>query len=218
MPSIRLAALRLVALRIAAPPIAALCLALAGAAPAALAQMHGLHAGGGAQGTMHGTMNGAHHGTHGGGHDEVTMPGLRGLNASPEESADLQLMFRAFQTLTRQVDLLPDGIRTVTASSDPQVTEALVRHVAGMIGRVESGDDPQIFVQSPTLDIFFARGTALRNEIEVTETGVIVTQRTDDPELVQALHTHAAEVTAMTEGGMAALHQMMMQRARPATN
>ena len=32
--------------------------------------------------------------------------------------------------------------------------------------------------------------------------GVFVVQTSDDPEVVAALHTHAVEVTAMTERGM----------------
>jgi hypothetical protein len=73
-------------------------------------------------------------------------------------------------------------------------------------------NDPKIFIQSPTLDIFFARGDRILSEVDVTDEGVIVVQTSDDPEMVAALHTHAAEVTAMVEQGMHAVHQMMMQR------
>lgn len=141
------------------------------------------------------------------------MPGLRGLNATKDESAELELMFRGFQSISREVTELPDGIRTVTRSSDPEVMDALVSHVIGMIARVEAGDDPQIFIQSPTLDVFFARGSALLSTIEVTEEGIVVVQTSDDDELVEALHIHAAEVTAMADRGMAAVHEMMMRRA-----
>ena len=151
---------------------------------------------------------------HGAGHmhDMVNMPGLQGENATPEESAEIAVLFRNFQTMTREVETLPNGIRTVTRSSDPAVMEALVSHVIGMIDRVETGDDPKIRIQSPTLDIFFARGDRLVTEIDIADAGIIVTQTTDDPELVAALHLHAAEVTAMAERGMHAVHEMMMQR------
>lgn len=171
---------------------------------------------GGALAQMAGHGHGLHKHGAGGmmGHDRANMPGLRGLDATPEESAELALMFQNFTAITRTVANLPDGIRTLTASEDPQVMEALISHVAGMIGRVEQGRDPQIFIQSPTLDIFFARGDRLNTSIEITEAGVVVIQTTDDPELVAALHTHAAEVTAMVDRGMAAVHEMMMG-ARP---
>ncbi|MBF9060831.1 hypothetical protein HKCCSP123_16740 [Rhodobacterales bacterium HKCCSP123] len=147
-------------------------------------------------------------------HDEMTMPGLRGLDATPEESAEMAVMFRNFPAIHRSVELLPDGIRTVTGSDDPEVMAALASHVAGMIARVEQGRDPQVFIQSPTLDIFFERGDRLVSDIEITEGGIVVTQTTDDPDLLAALHIHAAEVTAMADRGMAAVHEMMMLRGQ----
>ena len=158
-------------------------------------------------GLMHG------HGADGSGHDEMTMPGLRGVDASPVESAEIAALFRAFQRIERNVEHLPVGIRTVTYSADPDVMAILVSHVSGMIGRVEEGRDPQIFLQSPTLDILFERGGELTNTIEVTDEGVVVTQTSQDAEVVAALHTHADEVSAMADRGMAAVHEMMMQRA-----
>lgn len=167
-----------------------------------MAQMHG-----------HGGGHGHGHGADGQGHDEVNMPGLRGENATPEESAELAVMFRGFRTMTRTVENLPNGIRTVTSSSDPVVMEALVSHAVGMIDRVGQRDDPKIFIQSPTLDIFFERGEKILSDVEITDEGLVVIQTSDDPEVVAAMHEHAAEVTAMAEQGMHAVHQMMMQRA-----
>lgn len=145
-------------------------------------------------------------------HDERTMPGLMGLNASERESEELAVMFRNFETMTRTVENLPNGIRTVTHSSDSEVMGVLASHVVGMIDRVERGDDPQIMIQSPTLDIFFVRGDAIATQIDFDEEGIIVVQTSDDPAMVAALQTHAAEVSAMAERGMQAVHEMMMDR------
>jgi hypothetical protein len=156
---------------------------------------------------------GAHMQGHDGvGHDEVNMPGLRGQNATSEESAELAVMFRNFDTLSREVTNLPDGIRTVTRSSDPDVMAALVSHVVGMIDRVGREDDPKIMIQSPTLDIFFVRGESIISDVSVTEEGVVVVQTSTDPEVVAALHTHAAEVSDMAARGMQAVHDAMMAR------
>jgi hypothetical protein len=167
----------------------------------------------GMDGAHHGAGQGHMHGADGTGHDEVNMPGLRGENATPEESAELAVMFRNFQTLSREVTELPNGIRTVTRSSDPDVMENLVSHVTGMIGRVETANDPKIPIQSPTLDIFFARGDKITTDIDVTDEGIVVVQTSDDPEVVKALHIHAGEVSDMADRGMAAVHEMMMKRA-----
>jgi hypothetical protein len=152
-------------------------------------------------------------GMNGAGHDEVNMPGLQGANATPEESAELAVMFRNFKTFTRTVTNLPDGIRTVTRSSDPEVMAKLVSHVTGMIGRVENKDDPKIIIQSPTLDIFFQRGDRIKSDISVTDEGIVVVQTSTDPEVVAALQTHAGEVSDMAARGMQAVHEMMMKRS-----
>jgi len=154
------------------------------------------------------------HGSQGHSHDEVNMPGLRGLDASPEESREMMVMFRHFREIERSVEELPNGIRTVTTSRNPMVVDVLVSHVVGMIARVEEGRDPQVRIQSPTLDIFFKRGEAIETDISVSDIGVTVVQTSDDPEVVAALHVHAGEVTAMVDGGMHAVHQMMMKRGQ----
>ncbi|MGB7431081.1 MAG: hypothetical protein WA921_01280 [Ahrensia sp.] len=164
---------------------------------------------------MHGHyMHGA--GDHGGmhEHDEVNMPGLRGENATQRESDELALMFRKFDTLSRQVENLPNGIRTVTRSSDPEVMDALVSHAVVMIERVAQKDDPKIRIQSPTLDVFFLRGDEITSQVDVTDEGLVVVQTSDNPTLVEALHVHAAEVTAMVDRGMAAVHEAMMKQGR----
>lgn len=168
----------------------------------AVAQMAG-HGGGG----MH---------RHGAGgmmqHDMTNMPGLRGLDATPEESAELAVMFNNFQLIDRTVENLPNGIRTITNSSDEEVMANLVSHVTGMINRVEEGRDPQIFIQSPTLDVFFLKGDRIETEIDITDEGIVVVQTSDDPELVEALQVHAAEVTDLANRGMEAVHDAMMRR------
>lgn len=173
----------------------------------AMAQ-HGGHSNTGGAGH---SMSRHMHGADGNGHDEVNMPGLRGENASPEESAEIALMFRKFETITRSVENLPNGIRTLTTSSDQDVMDALVSHSVGMIDRVGQLDDPKIMIQSPTLDIFFLRGDGITSDVENTDAGLLVIQTSNDPEMVTALQTHAAEVTAMADRGMQAVHEMMMK-------
>ena len=159
--------------------------------------------------------HGRHHGADGTGHDMVNMPGLRGLNATPEESAELATLFRNFQKIDRTVKNLPNGIQTVTYTKDEELRAVVFSHVTGMLQRVEEGRDPKVMIQSPTLDILFERRDRIKTEIETTDDGIMVTQTSDDPEVVKALQTHAAEVSAMVDRGMDAVHEMMMKRGRP---
>lgn len=145
-------------------------------------------------------------------HDTATMPGLKGENASERESEEIATLFRKFETITREVTNLDNGIRTVTRSSDDEVMKVLISHSTVMIDRVKRKDDPKIIIQSPTLDAFFLQGDEIDSNIEVTEQGLVITQTSDNPELVVALQKHAAEVTAMVDRGMDAVHDMMAQR------
>ncbi|NCW55823.1 MAG: hypothetical protein EBV97_18945 [Rhodobacteraceae bacterium] len=143
-------------------------------------------------------------------HDVTDMPGLKGENASPEESKEIAILFKKFETLTREVEMLPNGIRTVTRSSDPEVMDVLVSHAIGMMGRVEAKDDPKILIQSPTLDALFSHGDRIITTSEVEGNSLIITQISEDKDVIAALHTHAAEVTDMVDRGMAAVHERMM--------
>ncbi|WP_234988895.1 hypothetical protein [Tropicibacter naphthalenivorans] len=156
-------------------------------------------------------MHGHGHGADGTGHDMVGMPGLRGVDATPQESGELRVMFHHFDEIERSVENLPNGIRTVTSSTNPMVMEALVSHVTGMIARVEEGRDPQVIIQSPTLTPIFAGRDDITSEIDITEEGIVVIQTSDNPDMVTLLQTHAEEVTDMADRGMQAVHERMMQ-------
>ena len=106
--------------------------------------------------------------------------------ASVGAACDLAVMFRNFETITRDVANPPNGIRTVTRSSADEVMDQLVIHVLGMVRRVENLDGPEIIIQSRTLDILSERGDGIVTEIELTNGGIVVIQTSQDPYLVVA--------------------------------
>ena len=161
---------------------------------------------------MHSSMHDSHS-ANGMGHDMKNSPGLQGVNASQAESEELAIMFENVDTISREVTNLPNGIRTVTRSSNEDVMAVLVSHIVGMVDRVARGDDPEIFIQSPTLDILFANGAEMQAQIDVTDEGIVVIRTSTDPDVVVALHIHAAEVSDMADRGMQAVHDAMAQRA-----
>lgn len=158
---------------------------------------------------------GMHHG--GGGHamGHGMMPMLNGTDTTPDEVHEMEAMFMHFPDIRRSVENLPDGIRTVTESDDPYLRGFIVSHVTGMIDRVEEGRDPQVPIQSPTLDVLFAKRAAIVTVLEPTDTGIVVIQTSADPEVVAALQTHAAEVSDMAARGMEPVHERMMGITAP---
>jgi hypothetical protein len=115
--------------------------------------------------------------------------------------------------IKRTVTNLPNGIRTVTESDDPQVAKEIKTHVASMKQRLADG---RVFnVASHTLPTIFANSAKIHTEIEQTPRGVIVTQTSSDPATVAALQGHAGEVSELARGGMVALMRQVMANGGP---
>ena len=62
--------------------------------------------------------------------------------------------------------------------------------------------------------MFFLHGDEIFSDVSVEDEGLVVVQTSDNPEVVAAMQLHAAEVTAMADLGMAAVHEMMMEQGR----
>jgi len=146
-------------------------------------------------------MRGMGPGMMGMGHDAATMKQLR----------DIHALLGNHDRINRTVTNLPDGIRTVTESDDPEIAALIKRHVAKMGERVKAGDDPGLPIESPALHSIFRDKDKISTTYETTEKGVVVTQTSTDPKTVAVLQQHAAEVTDLVRGGMSALHTAMMQ-------
>jgi hypothetical protein len=163
-------------------------------------------------GKGHGMGQGmGHGGGHSGGHDEVNMPGLNGKDTTPDEVNDLKTLFQNHEGITRDVVLLPNGIKTITEAADETLRDAIVNHVSMMITRLEDGQNPEVMIQLPTLDKLFAVYQDIETTIEMIEMGVAVVQTSTNLEAVRLLQTHAAEVSDMAARGMEAVHERMMR-------
>ena len=110
--------------------------------------------------------------------------------------------------IMRTVTNLPNGIRTVTESDDPQVAQAIKAHVASMAQRLSTGQEFNMF--SRTLPTLFENKDKIKTAVETTEKGSIVTQTSNDSAVVAALQGHAVEVSELARDGMVA----MMRSAR----
>ena len=141
-------------------------------------------------------------------------PGMMGMNhgsATASEHSDIRELFFNHDRIKRTVTNLPDGIRTVTESDDPQVAATIKKHVAEMGKRVEEGRDPGLPIESPALHAIFRDKDKIKSTYEVTEKGIVVVQTSTDATAVKALQDHAAEVTDLAKRGMVAAHEAMMK-------
>lgn len=134
------------------------------------------------------------------------MPGLQGKGISEEEVNDLKKIFKNHKEITRSVEIISNGISTITETKNEDLRGAIVKQVVGMVARLEAGRDPQIIIQRPTLDKLFEGRSFIETKIKMTELGVEVTQTSIEPDIVKVLHKHASEVSDMAKRGMAAVH------------
>ncbi len=146
-------------------------------------------------------MHGMAHGMTGGNHDAATMAQL----------SDIHALLSNHDRIKRTVTNLPNGIRTVTESDEPQIAALIKKHVAEMGERVTAGDDPGLPIESADLHAIFRNKDKIKTTYETTEKGIIVVQTSDDPATVTALQKHATEVSDLVRDGMAALRTAMMR-------
>jgi hypothetical protein len=135
--------------------------------------------------------------------------------ATMTERGEIHDMFMDHDKIRRTVANLPNGIRTVTESDDPELAATIVSHVVGMHERIEEGRDPKLPIQSPTLQIIFRNKDKITTTHEATAKGIVVVQTSSDAETVAALQKHAGEVSDLVERGMAAAHENMMLNHGP---
>jgi hypothetical protein len=137
--------------------------------------------------------------------------GMIGGDATMDERRDLHDLFSNHDRIKRTVTNLPDGIRTVTESDDPEVAATIRKHVAEMGKRVEEGRDPGLPIESRALHSIFRNSGKIKTSYETTEKGIIVVQTSTDANAVKALQDHAAEVTDLAQRGMVAAREAMMK-------
>jgi len=169
---------------------------------AAVAQPFGM-----GPGMMRGMGHGAEAGDHG------PMAGAVGMLTRQDagSSADMGLVHDLVMNHTkikRTVTNLPNGIRTVTESDDPEVAQTIKAHVASMSERLKDGREFNIF--STTLPVLFENRDKIKSEVTVTEKGSVVTRTSTDAKVVAALQGHARSGSDRTcagrPGGDAARH------------
>ena len=143
-------------------------------------------------------------------HDEVNMPGLQGEDISEKEIKDLQILFTQHKEITRTVENLPNGIRTVTETENDLLRASLIDHVTMMVTRLQEEKNPKVIIQSPTLHEIFDSYAEIETEIELTYQGIALVQTSNNPVVVALLQKHAAEILDMVDRGMEAVHERMM--------
>lgn len=119
-------------------------------------------------------------------------------------------LFRRHNQIRRSVTFLPDGIRAVTESEDPEVVVLIQKHVASMYERLDQ-DRPFAYPMSRTVPILFRNIGRYRRQLQPTAKGITVIETSDHADMVKVIKAHAQEISGFVDEGMPAMMRGMMQ-------
>lgn len=142
-------------------------------------------------------------------------PMAAGVQHDEAFQADMGLvhdMLTNHEGIKRTVTNLPNGIRTVTESADPELAQTINAHVASMELRLKDGREFNLF--SPTIPVLFENRDKIKTTVEATAKGSVVVQTSNDPKIVAALQEHAEEVSELARDGMVAMRRAAQARAQ----
>jgi hypothetical protein len=145
-------------------------------------------------------------------HGRGAMHGAMGRQGGHQ--ADMAVFHRLFDnraSITRQVTVLPEGVETLTESSDPAIAEVLQSHVASMAARVKEARP--IHQRDPLFREVFKYADRIVMQHERTARGVKVVETSADPYVARLIQAHAEVVGAFIANGRA---EMMKNHPVPA--
>lgn len=125
------------------------------------------------------------------------------MGGQMQDMGTIHGLLASHDRISRTVEDLPNGVRTVTTSDDPRVAELIRTHVRQMRDRYE-GDRP-IRAMDPLFRELFERRDEARLEFRDVPGGIEVVHTSSDPQVVRLIRQHAHHfVDGVVERGMAA--------------
>jgi hypothetical protein len=119
----------------------------------------------------------------------------------PQDMALIHFLIDNRAAITRTVKELPDGVETVTESSNPDLSVKIREHVVAMTRRLEEG--APIHMRDPLFREIFAHARDITVRHEPTGHGIRVVEASADPYVAKLIKAHADVVTKFIENGHA---------------
>jgi hypothetical protein len=129
-------------------------------------------------------------------------------NVGPADMSIYMEMFNRHREISRVVEEIPGGVRTTTESESPDLVALLHTHVPSMYSHLDQR--AEITCMSQSLPTLFRHADRYSRRLTLTPKGVIAEETADDPNLTQAIRSHAREVTGFVREGMPAMMGPMM--------
>jgi hypothetical protein len=140
--------------------------------------------------------------------------GGRGMMGDAAQAGDMLVFHQLFdhrQEIKRQIIVRPDGVETITESTNPDVIRLLQTHVESMLARVREARP--VHQRDPLFAELFRYAAQIEVRHKLTPQGIRVVETSRDTYAVKLLQAHADVVTAFITNGRA---EMMKNHAVPA--
>ena len=129
----------------------------------------------------------------GGGMGE-TMGGSEGMGGMMQDMPAIHGLLSRHNEIQRSVEDIPNGVRTVTTSKNPNVTKLIREHVWQMKRRIEDGQP--IRQMDPLFVEVFKNHQHIHMNIEDVPGGVRVEETADDARVVPLVRQHARKAVS----------------------
>jgi len=110
-------------------------------------------------------------------------------------------LLRHHDQIQRELTQIPDGIRSLTTSANPEIVRLLHDHVPAMHHRLEENFGLRFW--DPAFPEIFAQREKVRMVVTLVPTGVLVEETSDDPNVVTLIQAHGAVVSLFVRRGFA---------------
>lgn len=121
---------------------------------------------------------------------------------SDDEHGAIFDLLGGHDAIARKVEELPDGVRTTTTTTKPELVETLRTHVRQMTRRLEQGRPVRMW--DPVFRGVFAHADEIEVAMKDVAGGMEVTETSKNPSVVVLIRAHAAKVSDFVARGHAA--------------
>lgn len=128
-----------------------------------------------------------------------------GMQSNMADMGQIHALLANHKTIQRRVQNLPNGVETITTSSDARVAALLPEHVTAMYARLKDGRLIRGF--DPLFVELFRSAGKIDLKMERLKNGVRVVETSRDPHAVKLIQAHAEAVNGFARDGLAAMHR-----------
>lgn len=128
--------------------------------------------------------------------------GMRGGGMMGGDMRTIHQLFANHNLIDRKVEEIPGGIRAITESENPQIAALIKTHVAKMYQRMDNNQGIPMMMMSSTLPTMAENSDRYNRELKITSKGIVVTETSNDPDMISVIRDHAQEINQFVKEGM----------------